>query len=206
MKLGLVLFLVACGGGAASTGTNNTADPGTGSSGGLPAAYAGLFEAKTLTFPAESVTSMDGQTDKATGTVTCVISNVADRAEGGKTAQLDCTGDLEMPSSPSGTFVGTADGLWHLDDASAALDPQRRLIGATPAAAKTEIKGEDPDMESGEMISVEAHGGGWCIAYGGWGGDEGGWSMCLKDGALVGGSGYFAGGSTRDVYFGEVKR
>jgi hypothetical protein len=206
MKLGLVVFLVACGGGAATTGTGNTAEPGSGGAGGLPAAYAGLFEAKTLTFPAEYVTSMDGQTDKSAGTVTCVISEVKDRAAGGKTAQLECSSDLNMPATPSGTYVGTAEGLWHVDDADAALDPQRRLLGATPAEGRSEIKGEDPDMESGEAYSVSAHAGGWCAAYGGWGGDEGGWQLCFKDGAIVGGSGFFAGGSTQDLYFGEVKR
>lgn len=50
--------------------------------------------------------------------------------------------------------------------------------------------------------------GGRCVMVTSWGGDEGGgWQLCLKErSGIIGGHGFFAGGQTRDAYFGEVRR
>jgi hypothetical protein len=212
MKLASLILpalLVACGGGVQHTENigvkNKTADPS-----GLPALYAGLFEnGKSWKMPAELVSSMDGQTSTDKGSVTCSISD-ARAIAGGRIAQLACeTEGVEAPDSPAGTYVGTPAGLWRVDDGFEGdvtkLDPKKQLLAAQPKEDRVETKDtENPDH--GSAIIVKPHAGGWCVSSGSWGGDEGGWTLCLKDGAVIGGAGFWAGGSTRDLYFGNVPR
>lgn len=205
----LLSLLAACGGGqraSAPASNHSTATPGE-----LPPAYAGLFVARELSFPAELVISMYGdhgpEQTSTKGTVACTISDVRAVADG-KAMTLACSSALDLPDSPAGTYVGTSQGLWRVTDGDVTkLDPARRLLPAQPVAARIEHKDPDPDMEAGDAIIVEAHGKDWCVTLASFGGDEGGWTMCVREGAgLVGGHGYFAGGSSRDLYFGDVKR
>ncbi|MBX3159343.1 MAG: hypothetical protein KF773_25460 [Deltaproteobacteria bacterium] len=202
-----ILLLSACGGSGAKPANvgNHKTDPS-----GLPALYAGLFETgKSWKLPAEYVTSMDGQTSSAKGTMTCHVEE-ARAITGGKTARLACDPDgVEAPDSPAGTYVGTPAGLWRVDDAfdgdATKLDATKMLLAAAPKEGKVETKDtENPDH--GSAVIVKAHAGGWCASSGSWGGDEGGWTLCLRDGAVIGGAGFWAGGSTRDLYFGDVPR
>lgn len=212
MKLtSLVPLLVACGGTTGATVKNTNPDPTA-----LPPLYAGLFiEGKQWKLPAELISSGDdgsGTMKKSTdkGTVTCVVSAVTALDGGVKTADLSCNGEgIELPAAPSGTLVGTPKGLWQVDGVFdgnvAGLDPKHMLFAATPKAGKIDTK--DPENDCfGSAISVAAHGASWCVTSSIWGGDEGGWTLCLRDGAITGGAGYFAGGSTRDAYFGDVPR
>lgn len=202
----LLVTLAACGGSRSPT---TAAHP----EGTLPAHYAALFVAGTKTFPGELVVSHTEEsgpvTDKTPGEVTCTVSDVRS-IRGGTVAELACTG-LEMVNLVSGTYVGTPKGLWKVEGDFAGdvakLDPASLLFGAVPAKARTERKDADSEIESGSATSVEPHAGGWCVMVTSWGGDEGGWQLCLKEGAgLTGGHGFFAGGETRDAYFGAVRR
>ncbi len=213
MRSFVLVVLAACGGSPSSTAPIGNQGSAATTSVGLPAHFAGLFVAGEKTFPGELVTSHnDGNgpvTDKQPGEVTCTISDVRS-IRGGKVAQISCSG-MELVDQISGTFVGTAQGLWQVDGSFESdlskLVPGDALLGAVPAKARTEQKGSDPDIESGSAIVVEPHAGGWCVLVTSWGGDEGGWQLCLKDGAgIIGGHGFFAGGQTRDAYFGDVRR
>jgi hypothetical protein len=188
----------------------------------LPAIYAKLFVGGTTwTFAATAEHGYDDgngfQQEKQDGIVTCTITTVR-KIRDGRVAELACGGGdddvadaIHLPDSPNGTFVGTAKGLWRVDDTFhddiSTLDPEQMLIAATPVAYELETK--DPgDDRFGRTRSVVAQpDGSWCINESSWGGDEGGWSLCLRAGVgLVGGTSFFGGGSTRDVYFGESVR
>jgi hypothetical protein len=207
--LSLSLFLIACGGPSPSKTPAAPANKNTDPS-GLPALYAGLFEnGKTWKLPAELVVSMDGQKTSEKGSVTCTVSE-AHAITGGKTAHLACEPDgVDAPDSPAGTYVGTPVGLWRVDEGfggdATVLDPKKMLLAAAPKEGRVETKdAENPDF--GSAIVVKPHGGGWCVTSSSWSGDDGGWTLCLRDGAVIGGGGYFGGGSTRDLYFGDVPR
>lgn len=210
-----LVALAGCGGSrspttAAPLGNQGSAAPATVE---LPAHFAGLFVAGEKTFPGERVTSHIEQsgpvTEKTPGEVTCTISDVQS-IRGGKIAEIGCSG-LEMIDLISGTYVGTPNGLWKVDSEFdgdvAKLDPSRALFDTMPAAARSERKDTDSDIDSGNATIVEPHSGGWCVLVTSWGGDEGGWQLCVKAGAgIIGGHGFFAGGETRDSYFGDVRR
>lgn len=179
----------------------------------LPALYARLFVAGEKTFAGELVTSHMEQsgrvTQKTPGEVTCTISDVT-TIRGGKIAELACSG-LELVDQISGTYVGTAQGLWKVDSSFendiAKLDPDDALFGTFPAPANRQHKDDESRIDSGRAVIVEANAGGWCVMVTSWGGDESGWQLCLEDGVgIVGGHGFFSGGQSRDAYFGEVRR
>lgn len=210
-----MLVLVACGGPRPVATAPPLANQGSAAIGEvrLPAIYAGLFVAAAKTFPAELVvshTDVTGPvTDRQVGEVTCTIDDVQ-TIRGGKIAELACDG-IEMANLVSGTYVGTATGLWRVDGSFEGditkLDREQVLLGATPAKAHTEHKDADSGIDSGSAILVEPHAGGWCVLVMSWGGDEGGWQLCLKEGSgVIGGHGFFAGGESRDAYFGDVRR
>ncbi|MDB4960311.1 MAG: hypothetical protein JWP01_310 [Myxococcales bacterium] len=214
--LGLaVLSLTACGGSRAVTSTGAPAIENRETSVALPPLYAQLFVESEKEFPAEKIVSHQGEhgpeTEKESGTITCTVSGVR-AIQGGKVAELACGGSPSLPSSPSGTYVGTATGLWRIDggdvgDDIARLDPKQMLVAAKPTKQRRETKDPDGDVDSGSAIIVEPHAGGWCVLVTSWGGDEGGWQLCLREAAgVIGGHGFFAGGETHDVYFGDVRR
>jgi hypothetical protein len=198
----------ACGGSKTTTVSNTT---NTTSTGGLPPAYAAVFQAKELSFPAELTVSEYGDTgpvkQTTKGTVKCVISDVKPSDLGGQSMTLACTSELEMPGAVDGTYVGTGDGLWRIGEGpDGKLDPTLRLLPAKPAAGRVEHKDPAPGMDAGMAYVVEANGADWCATEASWGGDEGGFTLCFREGAgIVGGHSYFAGGSSRDLYFGDVK-
>lgn len=208
----VLVVLAACGGPRSST-TAAGGNQATAAEVSLPAHFAGLFVAGEKSFRGELVTSHQEEsgpvTEKTPGEVTCTIRDVR-AIRGGKVAELACDG-IELVNQISGTFVGTPTGLWKVEsgfaDDVARLDPAQALFGAVPAKARTESKDTDPDMEGGSAIVVEPHGGGWCVLVTSWGGDEGGWQLCVQAGSgLIGGHGFFAGGESRDAYFGDVRR
>lgn len=215
MRSLLLVTLAACGGSHAPTTAAPLVNGGSAAlaEGRLPAHFAGLFVAGEKTFPGELVVSHTEEsgpvTEKTPGEVTCTVSDVR-TIRGGKVAKLACNG-LEMVNLISGTYVGTPKGLWKLEgdfegDVSK-LDPARVLFGTVPAKARSERRDTDSEIEGGSAIIVEPHAGGWCVMDTSWGGDEGGWQLCVKEGAgIVGGHGFFAGGETRDAYFGAVRR
>jgi hypothetical protein len=215
LLLALAAF-TACGGPRPSTTTaGDPASTNRGTAEPLPPLYAQLFIEGAKDFPAEKIVSSYGEhgpeSEKEAGTITCTVSGVR-AIKGGKVAQLACEGTLSLPESPSGTYVGTAVGLWRADadeigDDIAKLDPKEMLFAATPKKQHLESKDADSEVDSGRAIIVEPHAGGWCALVTSWGGDEGGWQLCLRDGAgVIGGHGFFAGGESRDVYFGDVRR
>jgi hypothetical protein len=215
MRAVLLVALAACGGSQAQPtpaplGNQGSAAP---ADVGLPALYAGLFVVGEKTFPGELVVShneVSGPvTEKTPGEVTCTVSDVQ-TIRGGKIAELTCSG-LELVDQITGTYVGTARGLWKVDGSFendiAKLDPGQALLGAVPAKSHSERKDAGSDIDSGSAILVEPHAGGWCVLVMSWGGDEGGWQLCFKEGAgVIGGHGFFAGGESRDAYFGDVRR
>ena len=211
MRSFALIVLAACGGSRSPTTTAPAANQGSGAV-SLPAHFAGLFVAGEKTFRGELVTSHHEEsgpvTHKTPGEVTCTISNVQS-VRSGKLAELACDG-IELVNQISGTYVGTPNGLWKVDgyeDGVTKLDPKQALFSAVPAKARAEHKDADSEIESGSAIIVEPHDGGWCVLATSWGGDEGGWQLCLKPGAgIIGGHGFFAGGESRDGYFGSVRR
>jgi hypothetical protein len=210
----VLLALAACGGPHASTTTGGAPLANRGTSASLPPLYAQLFVEGEKTFPAEKIVSHQGEngpeTDRESGTITCTVSGVR-AITGGMVAEVACTGSLDLPSSPSGTYVGTATGLWRVEGTDtpdvSQLGPEQMLFAAKPAKQRRETKDPGDDVDSGSAIIVEPHGSGWCVLVTSWGGDEGGWQLCLREGAgVIGGHGFFAGGETHDVYFGDVRR
>lgn len=200
----LVLSLAACGGGTAAVVGNQ----GRGSS-GPPAIVAGLFtEGSRWQFPSETVTGGTddaGQptTEKSTGTETCRVEG-ARAIPGGWRTSVVCEGIGETIA-----LVATPDGVWLATEGAGddvtKLEPKKRLLAAQPVAHATEIP-LDVEMGHSEYYSAKPHAGGWCFSHGIVAGDEGGWVLCVKDGALVGGQTYFGGGMTKDTYFGSVPR
>jgi len=73
-------------------------------------------------------------------------------------------------------------------------------VGGVVAAAEAGLDHRDLDLRLGEG---DERGGRQQLDD--WGGDEGGWALCIQAGkGIVGGSGYFAGGFTHDTFFGDV--
>ncbi len=209
----VLIFVAACGG--SPTPVQPIANAGSAAPTGvtLPPHFARLFVAGEKTFPGELIVShseVSGPvTEKTPGEVTCTISDVRD-LRGGKVCVLHCSG-LELIDQINGTYVGTERGLWKVDgeltDDVSKLDATDALFSTAPATAHVEHEDPDSGMDSGSARIVERHAGGWCVMVSSWGGDEGGWQLCLAEGVgIIGGHGFFAGGQSRDAYFGEVRR
>ncbi|MDX2086802.1 MAG: hypothetical protein SFX73_03075 [Kofleriaceae bacterium] len=211
MRLVLFVSLLAACGGAAKPPTSPSNNAGTSSN--LPAAYASVFKPATLSFKGEIVRSESTDTgpSKTTEamTVSCTVGDVATKPEY-SIATLKCSTSSEegFPDDPSGTFVGTPTGLYRVeafDGDLTKLTDKQRLLPAEPKKDKREWPGSDEGF--GEAMIVEPHAGGWCASHGVWGGDEGGWTLCFHpDKGVVGGSSFFAGGMSKDVFFGDVPR
>ncbi len=208
-------FLVGCGGSRTPVQPAPLANAGSVAQTGitLPAHFAALFVAGAKTFPGELIVShseLSGPvSNKTPGEVTCTVSDVQD-IRGGKVCELQCSG-LELIDQINGTFVGTERGLWKVDSDFAndvtTLAATDALFSTVPATAHAEHKDPDSGMDSGNAKIVERHAGGWCVMVTSWGGDEGGWQLCLEQGVgIIGGHGFFAGGQSRDAYFGDVRR
>lgn len=206
----LVSALAACGGAAKpSTGPANTSST---SASTPPSAYAAVFAPANLSFEGEVRVTESTDTGPVTTrqalAVTCTIGDVDTKAEY-SVATLRCTATPEsFPQDPSGTLVGTPTGLYHVDSFDGdltKLDDKHRLLPAEPEKDKREWPGEEEGF--GEAMIVDPHAGGWCASHAMWGGDEGGWTLCFHpDKGLVGGASFWAGGMSKDVYFGDVPR
>ena len=210
MRMLALSLLAACGGGAAkpTTPTNTATTPSI-----LPPAYAALFREASTTFKGELVRSEYGEngpeSTKESAEVTCRIINVKVEATYSM-ADLICepAGD-GAPGTPTGTLVGTANGLYVVDAFDGdltKLSDKQLILHAQPKKDKREWKDdENPDFGSG--IIIEPHAGGWCSTMAMWSGDDGGWTICVREGnGVIGGHSWFGGGMTKDLYFGDVPR
>jgi hypothetical protein len=184
-------------------------------------AYAGLFQqgrSYVLAFETrESGPDATGNGRTVTtsrGTFTCRVTEV--RAIGdARAAWVQCDGVPEVPvdrATPGGGYVATAQGLWRVDTLPtsagelAALSVDTMLLAASPVPGKREQA--LPEAEGFvRWHEVSAFRGGFCATEASAAGDEGGYTLCFScEAGLVGGSAYFAGGFSRDLWYGEVPR
>jgi hypothetical protein len=206
VKLVAIMVMSAC---ATPVTPAITARPVTPAPTGPPALFAEIFHAgATWTFSGETVNVEGPDRSTDTGEVTCEITTASAIARGWL-AELTCSG-MTYANLVDGTYVATIDGLWQVDGASftdiSALVPGEMLVAAVPTPIKRETRQHDV-IDAGDVWSAQANGASWCISHDSWGGDEGGWALCIEAGkGIVGGSGYFAGGFTHDTYFGAVPR
>ncbi len=208
----LLVLAAACGGPATPSTSIPNPPPASAAVPGLPPAYARLFVAGEKSFAAEVVTSSFGdhgpETEKTPGKVTCTISKVT-RVKDAHVANLSCSG-VEMIDGVSGTLVGTPTGLYRIDgtyDGRAPLSEKELVLPAEPKADRREWKDASGEEGFGHAVIVEPHAGGWCAMNVSWGGDEAGWQLCVRErDGLIGGHAFFAGGMTKDAFFGEVVR
>ncbi len=178
--------------------------------------YAKLFVEGTLTFPAVATDYGGGDAEPtvARGEVTCTISDLATTGDMKKvTLRCDHDTEIEIYDLPHGHLGWRADGLWELDD----LDrkPVTHLMPANPVAGEVkqparaaaivdDVDGyEDVVEESVTLASVD---GLWCITS--WASlrrESSSWTLCLKDGAIVGGRGDHSGfGESQKIEFGAA--
>lgn len=214
----LGLLGVACGGKAAPA----PASPGP--SGGPAAAgppYAALFEdGKTLRYRRVSESSMHDPDDPAADEAGNVVSRsaaevtckVAARQLGAwQAARLACDGaddGDELRGELTAVYLADARGVWRAvgaelpadEAAAAALAQGAPLLAAAPVAAEEKKEEEEGFGESRSV--AQAPDGAWCHAWGSWGGDEAGGSVCFAAGrGLTKVSSFWAGGSVRDDWF-----
>jgi hypothetical protein len=191
---------------------------------GIPSLYVALFEpGRTWRFPLVAEQRWnDGsgvQRKTTTGTVTCEVAHPFE-LPGGWRAELECRPQAQDPdvldmatngdlvSSPSGTYVGTPDGLWEISrfgedikNDVGKLDPARRLLAASPAV-------QAPLRSDNTSIEVTSVDGAWCYTQTyDLDGSSAGWSLCFREGdGLVGGNSFMWGVDTRLAYFGVAPR
>src|SRR5690349_18418535 len=124
------LLLFACGTAPPAKPSIGNAAPAPAEPSGFPSLYAALFETgRRWEFPLTAEKRWnDGsgvQRKTTTGTVTCEVAHPFE-LPGGWRAELECrphpqdpdvldmATDGDLVSSPSGTYVGTPDGLWEI--------------------------------------------------------------------------------------------
>jgi hypothetical protein len=148
------------------------------------------------------------------GTFTCGVTEV--RAIGdARAAWVQCDGVPDVPvdrAAPGGGYLATAQGLWRVDALPASAGDLNGLTADTMllAASPTPGKREQPLAGAQGFVrwhEVSAFRDGFCATEASAAGDEGGYTLCFShEAGLVGGSAYFAGGFTRDLWYGEVPR
>jgi hypothetical protein len=134
------------------------------------------------------------------GTLRCEVAATTARP-GGYNTRLACTAVPELPASFPTEFAATPIGLWPLIE-GLALDPEHRLL-AEPPESHT---GSDihEDMEISIRTSVIQHGRAWCFGRSAAvPGTTGDWSLCVRDGELVGGSSAATASETVRVSWGD---
>ena len=118
---------------------------------------------------------------------------------------VECDDDSGVPvggGDPAGTFLANESGLWRVDSLVDARTrppvPGDELMASSPMVRHSEDDGVILDV-------VDSYDGTWCwsIAYSE--GDDGSFSLCFKDGAIVAGSSMWAGGSSREANYHLVK-
>ena len=172
---------------------------------GPPTLFAELVRPDaTWTFKGETrhVEGDDRHTD--TGEVTCTANGHAIRR--GWATEIACSG-LSYANLVDGTYVITSAGMWLVSDLTddTPLPADQMLLAATPAPIERKTEHDEHGDSFGEAWKAQKLHDAWCVSHDDWGGDEGGWALCIQAGkGIVGGSGYFAGGFTHDTFFGEV--
>lgn len=203
LTAGLV-FLAACGGGAAQHPIEHS---GGGAS--PPELFRELFVAnKTWSFPTEVVIGMDGQVTKTPGQMTCKVASTSHPTPDTWQSKIECDGgpdgNLGFDARPIGTFVANAKGLWHFDDAAGELTDKTMLIAAAPKAAVYENAVPDEPAVQDAFVAFK---NGWCVSHMTNQGDADGHTLCFRgDVGLLGGAGFFAGGRSVDLYWGDAPR
>jgi hypothetical protein len=218
MKHVWILAAAAACGGAPSKATTAGGDNDS-VGGGVPPLFAALFvDGKRFIYNVEITTSHwdesdpkadpDGNvTDTTTASMTCTVRGMQNFTSA-VAVKLEC--DTTDDIAPTGVYVATPDGLWRLDafpmdDAAIATLPASDMVLPASPRAK-EDSTEDPGGEGGSMVAIQERDGGWCRTESSWSGDEAGTSVCFATGkGLVGGSSWWAGGSTKDIKYTLVR-
>ncbi|HEV7559631.1 MAG TPA: hypothetical protein VGO00_29345, partial [Kofleriaceae bacterium] len=171
-----------------------------------PALFAELVRATaTWTFTGETRNVEGPDRNTVTGEVTCTASGRTIRQ--GWATEIACNG-MSHANLVDGNYVITRAGMWLVIDEvtdDTQLPADQMLIAAVPAPIERQTEDDQNGYKIGQAWKAQAHGAAWCISHDDWGGDEGGWALCIQAGkGIVGGSGYFAGGFTHDTFFGDV--
>ena len=136
-----------------------------------------------------------------TGVLTCTVGEVRELV-GAVASTIACEGFDPMPMgdpTPAGHYAATADGLWRTSEPVFdvdALEPAAMLMASSPEVINRER--EDADG-FGEQLVIVRQADGWCFDMSSWGGDEGGFAMCLSKAlGITSGRTFFSGGSVHD--------
>ena len=134
------------------------------------------------------------------GEMTCAVVEV-EALPNAIASVVECDGTGGVPvggGDPSGTFLANESGLWRMESLEVARTrppvPGDEVMASTPMVRHSEDDGVILDV-------VDSYDGTWCwsIAYSE--GDDGGVTLCFKNGAIVSGSSMWAGGSSREASY-----
>jgi hypothetical protein len=161
----------------------------------VPATFTRLFERGAKWTFATAVTTFEPQIGsnatketRSTGTLTCEVT-YAGAARQRWESTLTCTATPALPHAFPLELVATPAGLWELDRhrPDVAPKPETRLIGHPPQPSNDYV--EHAEAEGSRRATVTHSGSRWCFGESfAMAGQTGGWTLCLRDGDLVGGT------------------